>query len=233
MRPKALTAALLFAAVFVAALAAPLLRAQQIVDRIVVRIEDDILTQSDLDQLAAYQKLVTGSADSDDRLTEELIEQWIVNSEAQSAHFPAAPESEVASDVAEIEKKFPTPDAYRARLAELGLSADDVHQMVARQAYLERYLDSKFRDSVQIDPKQIDAYYNDQLVPALQKQGQAAPPLGDVQDHIRELLTQQQINRLAAQWIDESKDRLRIEIVPPPGQAAESSGAPSSAGAPK
>ena len=233
MRPKAFGAALFFAAALLAALSAPLVRAQQIVDRIVVRIEDDILTQSDLDQLAAYQKLVSGSADPGDRLTEELIEQWIVNSEAQAAHFPAAPESEVASDVAQIEQKFPTPDAYRARLAELGLSADDVHQMVARQAYLERYLDSKFRDSVQIDPKQIETYYNEQLVPALQKKGQTAPPLGDVQDHIRELLIQQEINRQAAQWLDESKGRLRIEIVPVPGAAAPSDATTQSGGAPK
>ncbi len=189
MRRKPIVVAMFLVAALAAAIAPPHVRAQQIVDRIVVRIEDDILTQSDLDQLAAYQKLVSGSADSADRLTQESIEQWIVNSEADAAHFPAAPETEVAAGVAEIENKFPSPDAYRARLAELGLSADDVRQVVARQTYLERYLDSKFRDSVQIDPKDIEKYYNEQLVPALQKQGQAAPPLGDVRDHIRELLT--------------------------------------------
>ena len=226
MRSRMMRAAMFLAAVLLAALVAPLARAQQIVDRIVVRIEDDIITQSDLDQLAAYQQLVSGSADSADRLTQESIEQWIVNSEAEAAHFPAAPESEVANDIAEIEKKYPTPDAYRARLAELGLSLDDVHQMVARQTFLERYLDSKFRDSVQIDPKDIQKYYDEQLVPALQKQGQAAPPLGEVRDHIRELLTEQEINRLADQWLDESKGRLRIEIVPPPDAVVESSGAP-------
>jgi hypothetical protein len=233
MRLKMMSAALFLAAAFLAVIAPPFVRAQQIVDRIVVRIEDDILTQSDLDQLAAYQKLVAGSADTNDRLIQELIEQWIVNSEAQAAHFPAAPETEVASDIADIEKKFPTLDAYRARLAELGLSADDVHQMVARQTYLERYLDSKFRDSVQIDPKDIEKYYNEQLVPELQKQGQAVPPLGEVEDHIRELLTEQQINRLADQWLDESKGRLRIEIIPPPDAATNPTETPQSGGAPK
>jgi hypothetical protein len=233
MRPKALATALLFAAALIAAPGTPCARAQQVVDRIVVRIEDDILTQSDLDQLAAYQKLVTGAADSGDRLTQELIEQWIVNSEATSAHFPAAPESEVTKDVTEIQQKFPSPEAYRARLAELGLSADDVQRMVELQAYLERYLDSKFRDSVQIAPKQIETYYNEQLVPALQKNGQAAPPLDNVRESIRELLTQQEINRQAAQWLDESKGRLRIEIVPPPGAAPESGATTPSGGAPK
>jgi hypothetical protein len=233
MRPKALATALIFAAVLLAASGTPLVQAQQVVDRIVVRIEDDILTQSDLDQLAAYQKLVSGSADSGDRLTQELIEQWIVNSEATSAHFPAAAESEVTKDVTEIQQKFPNPEAYRARLAELGLSADDVQRMVELQAYLERYLDSKFRDSVQIAPKQIETYYNEQLIPALQKNGQAAPPLDNVRDSIRELLTQQEINRQAAQWLDESKGRLRIEIVPPPGAVPESGAITPSGGTPK
>ncbi|MGB6199400.1 MAG: hypothetical protein WBF35_07625 [Candidatus Acidiferrales bacterium] len=233
MRPKVIGAALLLVIGALAPLAPPSGRAQQVIDRIVVRIEDDILTQSDLDQLAAYQKLVSGRSDSDDRLTQELIEQWIVNSEAQAAHFPAAPETEVASNVAGIEHKFPTTDAYLARLAELGLSTDDVHQMVARQAYLERYLDSKFRDAAQIDPKDIEKYYNEQLVPELQKQGQSAPPIGEVRDHIRELLTEQAINRMADQWLDESKDRLRIEIVPPPGAEPDSTAPPQSSGAPK
>jgi hypothetical protein len=233
MRPPARIVALLCAAALLAAPAPPSVRAQQVVDRIVVRIEDDIITQSDLDELAAYQKLVTGHADSEDRLTVESIEQWIVNSEAQAAHFPAAPELEVRGDLAEIEKKFASPEAYRARLAELGISTDDVQQMVARQTYLERYLDSKFRDAVQIDAKHIETYYNEQLVPALQKQGQAAPPLGEVQDHIRELLTEQEINRMAGQWIDESKGRLRIEIIPAPVAVPGTNVSSPSSGAPK
>jgi hypothetical protein len=139
----------------------------------------------------------------------------------------------VRGDIAEIQKKFASPEAYRARLAELGISADDVQQMVARQTYLERYLDSKFRDAVQIDAKQIETYYNEQLVPALQKQGQAAPPLGEVQDHIRELLTEQEINRMAGQWIDETKGRLRIEIIAAPVAAPGSNASSPSSGAPK
>jgi hypothetical protein len=86
---------------------------------------------------------------------------------------------------------------------------------------------------VQIAPKQIETYYNEQLVPALQKNGQAAPPLDNVRESIRELLTQQEINRQAAQWLDESKGRLRIEIVPPPGAAPESGATTPSGGAPK
>jgi hypothetical protein len=46
-------------------------------------------------------------------------------------------------------------------------------------------------------------------------------------------LIQQEINRQAAQWLDESKGRLRIEIVPVPGAAAPSDATTQSGGAPK
>jgi len=204
-------------AVLMLACCAPLaVRGQQVVDRIVIRIEDDILTLSDLQELAAYQKLAIGQADSTDRLTQELIEQWIVNTEATAAHFPQPADSEVARGVAQLEQSFPSPEEYEARLREAGLTPGDVRRMVAREDYLSRYLDYKFRAAVQIDPAAVEAYYRNHLVPELKAKGQAAPPLDSVQDQIVELLTVQEINRRSAGWLEESKGRLKIEIVPPP-----------------
>jgi len=190
--------------------------AQQIVDRIVVRIEDDILTLSDLQELAAYQQLANGHADPDDRLTQELIDQWIVKTEATAAHFPQPPDSEIDRGVVELAQSFPSPEAYQARLREVGLTPETVRRMVAREDYLSRYLDYKFRAAVEIDTAAVEAYYRDHLVPELKAKGQAAPPLESVQDQIVELLTVQEINRRSAGWLEESKGRLKIEIVPPP-----------------
>lgn len=215
MRPLAHVRVL--AAVLMLACCAPrAVRGQQVVDRIVVRIEDDILTLSDLQELAGYQKLATGQADSTDRLTQELIEQWIVNTEATAAHFPQPADSEVARGVAQLEQSFSSPEEYQARLREAGLTPGDVRRMVAREDYLSRYLDYKFRAAVQIDPTAVEAYYRNHLVPELKAKGQAAPPLDSVQDQIVELLTVQEINRRSAGWLEESKGRLKIEIVPPP-----------------
>jgi hypothetical protein len=200
-----------------AACAPPRACAQQIVDRIVVRIEDDILTWSDLQELAAYQQLANGHADPDDRLTQELIDQWIVNTEATAAHFPQPPDSEITRGVEQLIQSFPNPEAYQARLHEVGLTPEAVRRMVAREDYLARYLDYKFRAAVQIDPAAVEAYYRDHLLPDLKAKGQAAPPLDSVQDQIVELLTVEEINRRSAGWLEESKGRLKIEIVPPPG----------------
>jgi hypothetical protein len=193
--------------------------AQQVVDRIVVRIEDDIITLSEMRELAAYQQLLDGKAEPDDRLVSELIEQWVVNAEATAAQFPAPLDSEVDREAASIESHFtesrtsPTPpQTYLQRLAELGLTPDSVRRMVRQEIYLARYLDYKFRPSVQIEDAAIEAYYHKELAAALAAQNKPLPPLDDVRETIRELLVQQGITERASSWFEDTKSRLNIEL---------------------
>ncbi len=186
----------------------------QVVDRIVAHIEDDIITQSEVRELSAYQELVDGHAESDDRVLSELIEQWVVNNEATATQFPPAAEAEVNREVARIVGRFPSPQAYNERLAELGLTPEAVKRIVAREIYLARYLDYKFRPAVQVSDDDIAKYYREQLAPALAAKGQSAPPLDQVTEQIRELLVQQGVSERAATWFDETKSRLKIEIEP-------------------
>lgn len=187
---------------------------EMVVDRIVARIDNDIITLSQMEELAAYQKLVDGQAKPQKQLLNELIEQWVVNNEASEARFPQPAKSEVDREAGRIRSRFASPQAYAQRLAELGLTADSVRRTIARQIYLERYLDYKFRPAVQVDDKAIDNYYRHQLVPALRAKGQEVPAVDAVSDQIRELLVQKGINERAASWIKETRSRLKIEIEP-------------------
>lgn len=186
----------------------------QIVDAIVVRIEGDIITLSELRELAAYQQLLDGHSQSTDELRSELIEQWVVDNEATTARFPLPAESEVDREVGRVENGFPGVAAYQQRLNAVGLTPEAVRRIVARQIYLARYLDYKFRSSIQVSDAAIDSYYRDHLVPELQAKGQQAPPLTDVTDQIRELLIEQGVNDRTAAWFDETKPRLKIELEP-------------------
>ncbi len=184
----------------------------RVVDRIVARIEDDIILQSQVRELGAFQQLIEGHAEGDDKLLEELIEQWVVETEATAAHFPQPAQSEVDRELARLRGNFASPESYASRLGELGLSAGQVRQLLSRQIYVERYVDYKFRPSVQIEPADIDAYYKKELLPELAKKNQAAPDPAAVEQQIRELLTQRGISDLTVKWLDDTKSRLKIEI---------------------
>ena len=90
-----------------------------------------------------------------------------------------------------------------------------MRQLLARQIYIERYLDYKFRPTVQVETADIDAYYKNELLPELAKKNQPAPRPADVGEQIREVLVQRGISSLTAKWLDETKSRLKIERTPP------------------
>jgi hypothetical protein len=195
---------------------APAPRPPETVDRIVARVEGDILLLSEARELAAYQQLVDGRSQTEEKLIGALIEQWVVYSEAQEARFPAPPAADIDAELARIRGRFPSPQAFQDRMAAAGLTPQGLRRIVERQFYLDRYLDYKFRPAVQTDDEAIAKYYQDELTPALRAQGQTPPPLEEVSDRIREVLIQRDISERANSWFEETKSRLQIEITPAP-----------------
>src|ERR1700722_13285589 len=103
-------------------------QAPRVVDRIAARIEGDIILQSQVRELGAFQELVEGHAESDDKLLDELIEQWVVETEASASHFPQPAKSEVDCELGRIQQSFGSPEKYAARLNELGISAPQARE---------------------------------------------------------------------------------------------------------
>jgi hypothetical protein len=198
----------------------------QIVDAIVVRIEDDIITLSELRELAAYQKLLDGRSQSNEEIRSELIEQWVVNNEAVTTGFPLPAQAEVDRELTRVETSFSSPAVYQQRVEAVGLTAAAVRRIITRQIYLARYLDYKFRSSIQVDDAAIADYYRDHLVSELHAKSQQAPPLTDVTEQIREVLIEQGVNERTAAWFDETKPRLKLELEPMDGFSVTAPGKP-------
>jgi hypothetical protein len=198
----------------------------QIVDAIVVRIEDDIITLSELRELAAYQQLLDGRSQSNEEIRSELIEQWVVNNEAMTTGFPLPAQTEVDRELSRVETSFSSPAVYQQRLEAVGLTATAVRRIITRQIYLARYLDYKFRSAIQVDDAALADYYRDHLVPELLAKGQQAPPLTDVTEQIREVLIEQGVNERTSAWFDETKPRLKIELEPMDAYSVGAAGKP-------
>ena len=185
--------------------------AQEVVDRIVARVENDIILLSDLQALARYQELLDGKSESAAQLLDRLIDQWIVRTEADVAHFPPPSEAEIERGLDRLKKSFPSPEEFEERKIKDRLSDADIRRMTISQLYLSNYLDSRFRPSVQIDEKQIEDFYQTAVVPRAKARGQEPPSLEAARDAIQEALVQQGINEQADRWLKESRARLHVE----------------------
>ncbi len=184
------------------------------IDGIAARIEDDIITESQLRELAAFQILVDGRAKSRAELIRELADQWIVRGEASAAKFEQPSNEDVDHAIAELENQFSSPAEFEKRRAAAGISQAAVRRLVAQQLYLSRFLDFRFRPAADVSPEQVRDYYDREFAPQLQARGEKVPPLESVQDTIREVLVQRAIDSRARQWLDETRKGLKIDVIP-------------------
>ena len=204
MRHKWLAAALLLLAVTIAA-------GQEVIDRIVARVDNDIILLSDVRALAKYQTFVDGKAEPDSEILERLIDQYIVHNEAKAALFPQPSDEDVKRSLERLKRSFSSPEEFEERKKQTGLTDEDIDRMLRAQLYLSNYLDSRFRASIQVDDQDIENFYKSRIVPRAESRGQTPPTLDAARGFIQEALVQRAINEQSDRWLKDARARLHID----------------------
>jgi hypothetical protein len=186
---------------------------QEIVDRIAARVENDIILLSEIRMLSQYQEFLDGKSETDAQILDRLIDQWMVRTEADVSRFPQPSEAEIDRSLESLRRSFTSAEQYEARKKQSGLRDSEVRGIAASQLYLSNYLDSRFRPSVQVDPKATESFYENAVVPQAKARGQEPPSLDAARDAIQEALVQSGINDQAEKWLKESRVRLHIEML--------------------
>jgi hypothetical protein len=187
------------------------LHSQQVADRVIARIENEIILLSDLRTLSSYQVLVEGKSESDNQVLERLIDQWIVRTEADASRFPHPSETEVGRSLEVLRKSYGSDENFEKRLQQCGLSKEELTAELSLQLYLSNYLESRFRPMVHVDPNAVLEFYEKEIVARSKARGQEPLTLEASREAIQEALIQSAINEQADQWLKESRVRLRIE----------------------
>jgi len=188
----------------------PSLGAQEVIDRIAARVENDVILSSDVRLLSRYQFLANGKSESDADILDRLIDQWIVRSEATAAHTPKPTDAEIDAAQQRLQQSFANLPDYQARRKLAELTEAEVRSLTADQVYLDNYLDSRFRPSVQVDEQAIQDFYQNAVLPRAKARGQNPPSLDAAHDYIQEALIQSGINAQADRWLKESHARIHI-----------------------
>jgi hypothetical protein len=183
------------------------------IDGVAARIEDDVILESEVHELAAFQVLSDGQAKPRNELLRELADQWIVRGEANTAKFALPSADEVENAYRQFVKQFPSPEEFQKRLAAADFTEGAVKRSLAQQLYLEHFLEYRFRAAAQIDDQDVEKYYKEEFAPQLKVRNENVPPLDDVEDTIREVLIQRAINDRAEKWLEDTRQRLRIDII--------------------
>jgi len=113
-----------------------------------------------------------------------------------------------------VEANCKTDAGWAHFLEENGLTEAEVDEYLRQRLVLLRFIETRFRQGIQISQEQIAKYYNETLLPQYPK-GETPPTLETVSPRIEEILLQQQVNALFSTWLSDLRKQGNVEVLDP------------------
>ena len=198
---------------------------QQVIDKMVASVSSggprpDLITYTDiLWQMALQPNTPLTNPRSDDlnRALQLIIDQRLILQEAEKLPTIQPSAEEVTASRNELVKQFSSPAEFQQRAASVGLSSEQIDEIVRQRLSIEKYLDFRFRSFTVITPKEVEDYYRDVYVPRLRSQqpGRIIPTLEDARPTIERTLTESKIESDTDAFLDSARERAEIVILNP------------------
>jgi hypothetical protein len=202
----------------------PAVDAQEVVDKMVATVSNGarttLITYSDLLWQLALQPgtpLSNPNSEQLNRALQLIIDQRLIVQEAEKLPPIAPTDKEVDQALADLVNQFPSREEFYQRVNRVGLSAEQLREIVRQRVAIDKYLDFRFRSFTIVTPQEVADYYRDVYVPRLQKQspGQIVPKLDDVRDQLERTLTESKIESETDAFLDSARENAEIVILNP------------------
>jgi hypothetical protein len=203
---------------------APSAQAQEVVDKMVATVNTGVrpslITYSDLMWQLALEPdtpLENPSSENLNRVLNLVISQRLILQEAERLPSIDPSEKEIQDRLNEFVKLFPSQAEFYRRVARVGLSAEQLREIVRQRLTIEKYLDFRFRSFTVVTQKEIEDYYRDVYIPRLRRQqpGRLVPELKDVTKAIETELTESKIESETDEFLDSIRERAEITTLTP------------------
>ena len=219
MRPRTVLPLLLAAAAGAWAAFQPATAAEapRLVDRVVAVVDEDPILDSDIERVVGLELLPASAGESAAgqrrRALDLLIEQRLRLHEVDRFGFEETPLAALDLQMEQARSRFPSEGAFRAELVRLGLDETALRQLLARQLSVFAYVEERLGPRVFVSVDDIARYYNEELVPELQKNGARAgdlPTLESVRESIRAVLRERRLNDEIDRWTTDLRSKADV-----------------------
>jgi peptidyl-prolyl cis-trans isomerase SurA len=140
-----------------------------VVDKIVVVVNNEVITQGEVDRMLApvYQhyksvcqgeELMTKLDEARQKIMGSLIEEKLLLGEAKKLNIEVD-DKEVAARISDSQKRFGTKEAFERALAEQRMTIKDLKAKYRDQIMTRRLVDQKVGSRIIITPVEVSEYY--------------------------------------------------------------------------
>ncbi len=192
------------------------------VERVLALVNNVPVLASDV-ELAEVGALVPrepaeSDADYDRAVLDALVDLELRWQDLQTAGIAARTQVDIDAAWRTTVERAGGEDALREKLAKLGFNEAPLRELVRRAAVVQSYVASRFGPFVRPTAKEVEAFWQQELVPQLKSQGKAVPPLAEVRAKVEALLRERKLGAEIDRWTAELAKRAEIVryLAPPP-----------------
>jgi hypothetical protein len=202
-------------------LAAPVLRAGEVLDGIAVTVNGHVILQSDWQDEVRYEWFVATkplqAVTPEDRKAalDRLIDQELLREQIGASELKPPTPEEIDKQLETVKDDYArdhTAQTWDAVLASYQLTEADIKNHIALELSQLQLVDAHLRPSIQVDATAIADYYEDHLAPSAA--GGKPISLKEATPKIRELLTQEKMNQLLGPWLESLRSQAQIKVFP-------------------
>jgi hypothetical protein len=186
------------------------------VDRIAAVIDQQVLTVSEVNQIAGIRFFSRAAGKSEDDYRHDILDALIAQTlryrDVERFGAQDIPKDSVEARLGEIQHRFASPEEFSATLARVELTLDELRALIKRQLQVDAYIQERFAPLIFVANDDIAAYYNGPWKQQRVARGLPVPPLNDVREEVRTLIRSRQLDQQVETWTTQLRSRANVDV---------------------
>jgi hypothetical protein len=173
------------------------------VDRIAAVIDEQVLTVTEVGQMAELRFFPRTAGETDDEYRRSILESLIAQAlrlrDVERFGAPDVAAESIDARLQQIQSRFPSIADFEAALVRAELSLDEFKALIKRQLQVEEYIQERFAPLVFVSNEEIEAY---------RRNNRSAGAIEEVRTLLRGERLQQEIER----WTNRLRLRANVDV---------------------
>jgi peptidyl-prolyl cis-trans isomerase SurA len=198
-----------------------------LVDQVIAVVNGDLILESDVDEdrrFQAFQPYTNPNAVfSREAAIKRLIDRTLILQQAKLQPDSMVTDAEAQAQLQSLRKEIrackedhcETAAGWAKFVSDHGFTMDELTERWKQRMQVLKFIEIRFRSGIEITPAQIKDYYDKTLLPEYAKRDATAPKLAVISDRIQEILLQEQVSSLLADWLKSLKAQGTVRVMAP------------------
>jgi hypothetical protein len=182
-----------------------------IIDKIVAIVNEDVITQSELDSIGKLDLHLSGLPHQESPL-QERINHHLALQQLKGQPPVLLSDEEVDTAIKSFELRFGGEEQMMEFLSGMGLNRDDLLVEIRNQLSIRKFIRDRFRPFVNITIEDAEDYYEKVYKPAAEMLAKTVPPFPEVFGEIQNLLVESKVQDHIVKWLQDLRKSSRIQI---------------------